>query len=668
MNISSSVVGALAVCALALSASAATVSDVVKAVDQPQATAEAKSISNVTISSGHLTLTLASGSVTPLLVAGEPGGLYFKGKGTFRYEAAEPTELPSVAFNVRGTHLQFNRDSKPPTVTGSFTDLLLFAAGETLADLKGTAGAPSLADALAEHVALFNRDDSTRTAHLFALQKLAFPSSKFVRAEMSGGGEPVAYTYDGVDTREESLEYLRGSGYPEDDKTLAQMLYGQIVSSQPIGRERSARPTPPVVMTALDYSLVADGDNAKLEATETLTRSSAAQSAVRFNLVDRIFVRANQAPREFHVRSVTDEQGRALVFDQRRASVLVALDGVTGQTFKLKFAIDGDFLVREGGDNAWHLRYLSWYPRVDTWRQAYTVHSTLKVKKPFVPFASGKTIRRAEEGEYNVVENATEKPVSFTVAAAGKYSIVEDTRDGLTVRVASYGIPRPRASKQLIDLAFGIIDYYQYFLGPFPFPELNVVQVNDYGWGQAPPSTMFITNEAFDSVIEDGYFSEGINERFAHEIAHQYWGYVVAQPSAEEQWLSESFAEYSAALLLKKYKGEPTYRRLVNSWRSRGGQAAGSAPIPYANRVAGDPRSAFMNRFGLLYAKGPYLLFTLHKKLGDDVFLTFLKSYQKSFAWKFGSTTDVAGLLQFMTKTDYKPFFDQYFWGTAMPQ
>ncbi|HSP15124.1 MAG TPA: hypothetical protein VLV78_10255 [Thermoanaerobaculia bacterium] len=44
-----------------------------------------------------------------------------------------------------------------------------------------------------------------------------------------------------------------------------------------------------------------------------------------------------------------------------------------------------------------------------------------------------------------------------------------------------------------------------------------------------------------------------------------------------------------------------------------------------------------------------------------------MKSYQKSFQWKFGTTNDVAGLLQYMTKTDYKPFLDQYFWGTGMP-
>ena len=56
-----------------------------------------------------------------------------------------------------------------------------------------------------------------------------------------------------------------------------------------------------------------------------------------------------------------------------------------------------------------------------------------------------------------------------------------------------------------------------------------------------------------------------------------------------------------------------------------------------------------------------------YKELGDETFLTFLKSYQKSFAWKFGTTKHVAGLLQYLTKKDYGPFFEKYYWGTAMP-
>ena len=96
--------------------------------------------------------------------------------------------------------------------------------------------------------------------------------------------------------------------------------------------------------------------------------------------------------------------------------------------------------------------------------------------------------------------------------------------------------------------------------------------------------------------------------------------------------------------------------------------AASVAPIPYANRIEGDRMSTFHERTALLYDKGPLLLYALHKELGDTQFLTFLKSYTKSFHFKFGTTNGLAGLLQYMTKKDYKPFFEKYFWGTAMPE
>jgi aminopeptidase N len=103
----------------------------------------------------------------------------------------------------------------------------------------------------------------------------------------------------------------------------------------------------------------------------------------------------------------------------------------------------------------------------------------------------------------------------------------------------------------------------------------------------------------------------------------------------------------------------------VSSWRTRAKQAAAIAPIPYASRIAKDETGA---RTALLYDKGPLLLYAIHKEIGDTPFLTFMKSYTKSFNFKFGTTKDVAGLLGVITKKDWKPFFDQYFWGTAMPQ
>ena len=180
---------------------------------------------------------------------------------------------------------------------------------------------------------------------------------------------------------------------------------------------------------------------------------------------------------------------------------------------------------------------------------------------------------------------------------------------------------------------------------------------------------MFITSEAFNPLMGDmnQLFSQGINERFAHEIAHQYWGHVVKMPSDEEEWISESFAEYCAAIFLKTHRDASVYKSLEKHWKGRAEFATNAAPIALANQVR-DPVTGFEIRTGLLYDKGPLLLAALHRELGDEMFFTFLKSYQKSFAWKFGTTKHIAGLLQFLTKKDYMPFFEKYYWGTEMPK
>jgi aminopeptidase N len=277
-----------------------------------------------------------------------------------------------------------------------------------------------------------------------------------------------------------------------------------------------------------------------------------------------------------------------------------------------------------------------------------------------------------EEGEWNVLETRVEKPVQFMVVLAGKYEYEEETKDGVTVRVASYATKNTRAIRKLMNLAEKIIDYYEGFLGPFPFSEFNIIEINQLGWGQAPPGVMFITAEAFNPIGDqlNELFSKGINERFAHEIAHQYWGHVVKMPSLEEQWLTESFAEMCAGLLIRDLRGKSDFKGLLATWKGRAKQASDVAPIPLANRIRNqsDHRTAWIDRTYLLYFKGPCLLNAIREQIGDHAFEVFLRSCQSNLEWKFGSTQMVERVLEAVTKKDWRPFFDKYYWGTGMPE
>lgn len=633
-------------------------------------------VTNLQVSSGHLKLLWKSGSASLVRAGEETVGIFFQGSGSLEYRSEDPIEFPLTAFNVRkATSLSVEKSEKALTIRDGFTDVLWLSGGGALPELPGPGGGPSLLATFEKHQEKFRHLRGRSASHFLAPQKIDAPAMPLVLAQIEGGKEDFLYVFDEAESHSETLAALRKS--ESGDPELKKNLYRTVLSDQPIGRDRRDPLVRRFFLTDVGLEVLAsDGKDAKLSVVETIVPQKERQKAFRFNLHNTTYDVVGSGvlqPRSYHVRSVTDGAGHQLFFHHQNGEVLVALRTAAepDRPVQIRFEIEGNFLIRPGGDNFWLLGVEPWFPQPDFGGQFYTLHATVKVPKPFVPFAPGKTVGRRTEGELSVLETQTENPVQFAIVLAGKYESAEETRNGITVRVSTYALKNARAMKQLTGLAFDIIEYYEQFLGPFPFSEFNILEINEYGFGQAPPGVMFITKEAFNPLMGElnQLFSGGVNERFAHEIAHQYWGHVVKMPSAEEQWLTESFAEYSAALFLKQFKGKSTFDSLVSHWKARASYATDKAPIPLANllEIPGDPVTRFAIRTGLIYDKGAYLLYVLHKELGDDMFLTFLKSYQKSFRWKFGSTKTVAGLLQFLTKKDYTPFFEANYWGTGMP-
>jgi hypothetical protein len=626
---------------------------------------------NLRLESGNLVVTLSSGSAALVRAGEEIVGVFLAGSGSIEYRSQDPTEFPLLLHNAKsGTNLTPEKAEKSVTVRDSFTEALWLAAGQRLPEPKGASG-PSIDPAFQRHLEKLRRIRMPPFSHAFARQALDGPSAPLVFAEFSGGKTDLLYRLDADFLREERLSFLRRS--QSHDPELKNNLYPTALSQRSIGLDPRAPRVPAFVLADVRVELLASsGKDATLTVAETIVPQGKPQTVFRFDLLSTTYSVIGSGvlqPRSFRLRSVEDAAGRSVPFHHSHGELLIALAAPASpdQPFQLKFQIDGDFLVRPGGDNFWILGVEPWFPQPEILGQYYTWHAVVKVPKPFVPFASGSTASRRTEGDLNVVETQVDKPVQFAVVLAGKYEFEEEKKKDVTIRVATYAFHNSRAMKQLANLAASIIEYYEAFLGPFPFPEFDILEINDYGFGQAPPGVMFITREAFQPIQQENqYFSQGVNERFAHEIAHQYWGHVVKMPGETEEWLSESFAEYCAALFLRQFKGKAAYDGLMAHWKAGARHAREVAPIPLANEVY-EPLVGGLLRFELLYEKGPYLLASLNRQLGDDAFFTFLKSYQKSFRWKFGSTKTVTGMLQFLTKKDFGPFFEANYWGTGMP-
>ena len=53
----------------------------------------------------------------------------------------------------------------------------------------------------------------------------------------------------------------------------------------------------------------------------------------------------------------------------------------------------------------------------------------------------------------------------------------------------------------------------------------------------------------------------------AHELAHQWWGQAVGWKNYHEQWISEGFAQYFAALYAQKTRGDETFLNMLRQFR-----------------------------------------------------------------------------------------------------
>ena len=625
---------------------------------------------------GHLELALKSGRLYPVVVAERVVGAYFLGTATLRYTSTDPLEAASYRTNARRLS-SFTVDAKGAIAgtVGSALVMLSSGAAELTAGAAGSDGvaAPDALEAFRKHVERFADDRTTRYWHLMPQALLDPPSQPVVIAEIAAGGDDLSYVYDPLRDGDESLFAMRKR------KTTISFLndrrYADLISVQPIGRARMDPRPRRFLLTAIDAVVVnPEGMRAEVEITETL-RAVAPVRVLDLSLWSALLgsggARGLIYENPYVLQSVRLAGGDELTFTHAGDELLVELPRrlAAGDTVTLAFRTTGEILYRPGNDSYWELGVGGWLPlasRLDA--IAATYHAVVKVPKPFVPFSCGRTVRRWEEGGLACAEFREERPIQVPVVLAGEYTTLSEERDGVVVSVSSYAIDKPKAAGKIMEIAFVLLQFYRHFLGDYPFKELNIIEINSYGFGEAPAGIIYITKEAFNPLIdeESRLFSEGINARLAHELAHAWWAHVAMRGAPEDQWLSESVSQLYAGMALEKLRGKRWLAASIGEWKTWGASVKDSGSVYAANYLGGERGSE--DRVALLYGKGALVLHALRGELGDQVLFTIFKSYLKSFPFQPASTKQFIALTSFVTKQDYGPWFDRYLLGTEWPK
>ena len=87
--------------------------------------AASASVSDLRLTSGHLTLACRPGKASLVRAGEEVVGIFYQGSGSLEYQSVDPIEFPLTSFNARkATGLTAQKGEKSVTLRDNFTQVL----------------------------------------------------------------------------------------------------------------------------------------------------------------------------------------------------------------------------------------------------------------------------------------------------------------------------------------------------------------------------------------------------------------------------------------------------------------------------------------------------------------------------------------------------------------
>ena len=118
-------------------------------------------------------------------------------------------------------------------------------------------------------------------------------------------------------------------------------------------------------------------------------------------------------------------------------------------------------------------------------------------------------------------------------------------------------------------VAADVAESLQFFAARFGPPPLKTLTVSPMPGtsGQGFPGLIYLSTLAYieerqrPQSAQDARLKTFFSDLMvAHEVAHQWWGNIIAVDSYQDEWLPEALAHYSAMLWLEKKRGSQALR------------------------------------------------------------------------------------------------------------
>jgi hypothetical protein len=233
--------------------------------------------------------------------------------------------------------------------------------------------------------------------------------------------------------------------------------------------------------------------------------------------------------------------------------------------------------------------------------------------------------------------------------------------------------PRQRfRSREFGTQGADIAAFYASLVGDIPYESFTLALVDGALPGGHSPAYFAMLSQpepgAPNVWRNDPANFDGFPEFFlAHEIAHQWWGQAVGWGSYHDQWLSEGFAQYFAALYAQHHYGQNAFESALQHLRRWSLDQTQQGPVYLGHRLGHIKNDSRVFR-AVVYNKGAAVLHMLRRLMGDDAFFRGLRRFYSEQRFQKATTTEFRLAMEKEAERPLERFFERWINGTAIPR
>jgi len=226
--------------------------------------------------------------------------------------------------------------------------------------------------------------------------------------------------------------------------------------------------------------------------------------------------------------------------------------------------------------------------------------------------------------------------------------------------------------RELADRAADIAMFYESMIGDSPYSSFTVALLeSDLPGGHSPGYFAALNQPLPNSPLvwrNDPAAFSGFTDFFiAHELAHQWWGQAVGWRNYHEQWLSEGFAQYFAAMYAQHQRGDELFASVLRQMRRWAIDESDQGPVYLGYRL-GHIRNESRIFRALVYNKGATVLHMLRRLVGDDVFFRGLRRFYWTARFHKAGTEDFREAMEQESGRSLERFFERWIYGSTLPK